>query len=86
MDYLLRQLDRQKPKLVFCLGNTAVQWYFGDMQAEVKNLRGIWHDVKGSPTAVSYHPLAVKRRPNLMAQFLKDWDMLAERYFSVVDV
>lgn len=81
MAYLAQQLDRQKPQLVFCLGNTAVQWYFGDMEAEVKNLRGIWHDVKGLPTAVSYHPLAVKRRPNLKVQFVTDWQMVAERYF-----
>ncbi len=82
--YLAQQLDRQKPVLVFCLGNTAVQWYFGDMEAEVKNLRGVWHDVKGLPTAVTYHPLAIKRRPNLKAQFLKDWQMVAGRYSSTV--
>lgn len=84
MGYLTGQLDRQKPALVFCMGNTAVQWYFGDMEAEVKNLRGAWHKVKGSPTAVTYHPLAVKRRPNLMPQYLNDWQMLADRYFSEV--
>ncbi len=84
MSYLARQLDRQKPQLVFCLGNTAVQWYFGDMEAEVKNLRGVWHDVNGLPTAVSYHPLAVKRRPNLKVQFVTDWQLVAERYFKTV--
>ncbi|HEX2946282.1 MAG TPA: uracil-DNA glycosylase [Clostridia bacterium] len=84
MGYLAQQLERQKPKLVFCMGNTAVQWYFGDMEAEVKNLRGAWHDIKGSPTAVTYHPLAVRRRPNLMPQYLKDWQLLADRYFNEV--
>lgn len=84
MSYLTQQLDRQKPTLVLCMGNTAVQWYFGDMEAEVKKLRGAWHDIKGSPTAVTYHPLAVKRRPNLMPQYMKDWQMLAGRYFSEI--
>ena len=82
--YLAQQLDRQKPALVLCMGNTAVQWYFGDMKAEVKNLRGTWHDVKGLPTAVTYHPRAIKRRPNLTPQYLKDWQMLADRYFKEI--
>ena len=81
MGYLTQQLERQKPALVLCMGNTAIQWYFGDKEAEVKNLRGAWHDVKGLPTAVTYHPLAIKRRPNLMSQYLADWRMLADRYF-----
>jgi uracil-DNA glycosylase family 4 len=79
LPYLLQQLDRQRPKLAFCLGNTAVQWFFGDPEAEVKNLRGEWHTARGIETAVSYHPLAVRRRPNLRTQFNADWKMLADR-------
>jgi len=43
--YLENQLQAQKPKLVFCLGNTAVQWFFENMEADVKSLRGTWYDV-----------------------------------------
>jgi len=78
--HLQEQLQRKKPRLVFCLGSTAVQWFFGNLELEVKNLRGKWHNVRGIPTAVTYHPLAVRRRPNLARQFAKDWTMLAERY------
>jgi DNA polymerase len=77
MLYLDYQIQQQAPKLVFCLGNTVVQSYFADANAEVKNLRGKWHDVNGLPTCVLYHPLAVRRRPNLYKYFLNDWIMMA---------
>lgn len=48
-----------------CLGDTVVQAMFDDREAHVKNLRGLWHVVLGYPCIVSYHPLAVRRRPNL---------------------
>jgi DNA polymerase len=35
--------------------------------------------VLGYPCIVSYHPLAVRRRPNLKRQFMEDWSMLAQR-------
>jgi DNA polymerase len=79
MRHLERQLSSQKPQIAFCMGNTAVQWFFDDMEAEVKNLRGRWHNVKGLATAVTYHPLAVRRRPNLSGRFDEDWALLAQR-------
>lgn len=82
MSYLLQQIEEKRPKLAICLGNTAVQWFFGNPEAEVKNLRGDWHTVRGIPTRVSYHPLAVRRRPNLFNQFAVDWQMLAGRYLG----
>lgn len=79
LGYLLLQLERQKPRLGFCLGDTAAMWFFGDSDARVKNLRGSWHIARGLPTAVTYHPLAVRRRPTLTGIFDKDWSMLAEK-------
>lgn len=82
MAYLHQQIEKQKPKLAFCMGNTAVQSYFGNKDAEVKNLRGIWYNIGGFPVSVTYHPLAIRRRPNLHNQFIQDWKMLAEYYFK----
>ncbi len=79
MPHLEKQIQLKNPRLVFCLGNNAVRWFFKDMEAEVKNLRGVWHNVRGLPTAVSYHPIAIRRRPNLINVFKQDWAMLAER-------
>lgn len=70
----------KKPSLIVCLGNVAVQSFFQNAEAEVKTMRGTWHDVKGYQTAVAYHPLAIRRRPNLKHLFMEDWKFVAERY------
>jgi DNA polymerase len=79
MPHLEKQLQQKNPRLAFCLGNNAVRWSFKDMELDVKSLRGVWHNVRGLPTAVSYHPLAIRRRPNLRNIFAQDWTMVAER-------
>lgn len=70
--HLDEQLQLHKPELILCLGNVAVQSFFENDEVEVKSLRGCWHDVKGYQTTVAYHPLAVRRRPNLYKLFLED--------------
>lgn len=80
MQHLLAQLESKSPRLVFCLGNVAAQMFFGDPQAEVKTLRQAWHSPRGVKTAVSYHPLAVRRRPNLWPTFFADWEFVASAY------
>jgi uracil-DNA glycosylase len=80
MVHIEQQIQYKKPKLILCLGNVAVQSFFQDPAAEVKNLRGTWHNVDGYQTAVAYHPLAVRRRPNLWKMFIRDMEFVAERY------
>lgn len=80
MQHLLAQLESKSPMFVFCLGNVAVQSFFADRDAEVKALRQQWHVARGVQTAVSYHPLAVRRRPNLWPYFLADWQFLVSTY------
>lgn len=70
--HLDEQLKQQKPEVILCLGNVAVQSFFENAEVDVKGLRGSWHDVKGYPTTVAYHPLAVRRRPNLYKLFFED--------------
>ncbi len=77
--FLVRQINALRPKYLVCLGDTVVQSMFDDPEAHVKDLRGAWHGILGYPCMVSYHPLAVRRRPNLMRLFMQDWDMLARR-------
>lgn len=79
MTHLLQQLQELTPSFIICLGNVAVQSFFGDPEASVKSLRGKWYEVRGIPTTVSYHPLAVRRRPNLARYFLEDWQLAANR-------
>ncbi len=78
--FLIHQIERMQPKFIVCLGDVVTQAMFNDHNACVKNLRGSWHTVLGYPCIVSYHPLAVRRRPNLMHQFMEDWTRLAQRF------
>lgn len=77
--FLIRQIKTIQPQFIVCLGDTVVRVMFGDEEACVRNLRGVWHAVLERPCLVSYHPLAVRRRPNLMRRFIEDWGMLAQR-------
>ena len=77
--FLIRQIERMQPKFIVCLGDVVTQTMFNDKDACVKKLRGLWHVILGYPCMVSYHPLAVRRRPNLMHQFMEDWNMLAQQ-------
>jgi DNA polymerase len=80
MGHLERQLAERKPLYVFCLGNVAVQSFCGDHAVDVKGLRGRVLQIHGIPTVVSYHPLAVRRRPNLRPFFINDFHLLYKSY------
>ncbi len=82
--FLIEQIKAKQPKFIVCLGDVVVQSVFGDSKAHVRNLRGTWHTIMGFPTVVSYHPLAIRRRPNLMGPFMEDWNMLSQCYFNEV--
>ncbi|MEH7094211.1 uracil-DNA glycosylase [Neobacillus vireti] len=80
MMHLKQQLSVKMPEFIFCLGNVAVQSFFQDSEVNVKQLHGKLHNVHGYHTTASYHPLAVRRRPNLWPIFIKDWKFLADNY------
>lgn len=84
MQHLDTQLKEIQPTFIFCLGNVAVQSFFGSPDVDVKGLRGRFHDIHGYQTAVAYHPLAIRRRPNLRTLFLEDWQLLAKQYNSLL--
>ncbi len=77
--FLIRQIERMRPKVIVCLGDVVTQALFNDEDACVKNRRGRWQTLLGYPCLVSYHPLAVRWRPNLLPRFMEDWHMLAQR-------
>lgn len=76
--FLIDQIERMQPKFIVCLGDVVTRTIFNDQEVSVKDLRGLWHTFIGYSCMVSYHPLAVRRRPNLMGRFIEDWDMLAK--------
>ncbi len=93
MRHLRDQLTSMQPHLLFGFGNVVAQALLDDEEAEVKRLRGRWHEFAGAKglhglwhdhadaggLGFTYHPLAVRRRPNLLPYFLQDLRMLAER-------
>jgi uracil-DNA glycosylase len=82
MIHLEQQLKEKQPAFILCLGNVAVQSFFQNPDADVKTLRGKLHEVKGFRTAVAYHPLAIRRRPNLWSLFLEDWKFVSDQYHT----
>ncbi|WP_233201405.1 hypothetical protein [Sporosarcina sp. P13] len=76
-------MQQQQPSIVVCLGNVAVQSFFRNPEVDVKGLRGQWHKIRGFQTAVVYHPLAVRHRPNLAPLFEEDLLFVAEMFREV---
>lgn len=83
--HLLMQLREKRPLLMFGFGDVAAAALFPFQEnANVKELRGEWHDFQGIPVGFTYHPLAVRRRPNLMNVFVEDLTMLRRRWTEVM--
>jgi DNA polymerase len=70
--YLDRQFEEHAYAAAFCLGDTAAKTFFKDPDITVKEARSGSYNIRGITTFVSYHPLAVRRRPNLYGIFLED--------------
>jgi len=84
--HLRLQLEEKRPLLLFGFGNTVAEATAPagrDAPVTVKALRGSWHRYNGIPIAFTYHPLAVRRRPNLTNAFVEDLRMLAGQWRAV---
>lgn len=79
MPYIRMQLSEIRPRLILCLGNIALRALLEDESLEVRAMRGSWHRLGELPLRASYHPLAVRRRPNLYGIFLEDCRAVADR-------
>lgn len=61
--YLEAQLDLIAPRAVVALGGTAAKCLLATEDG-VGRLRGRWHDFRGVPLRVTYHPAALLRDPS----------------------
>jgi len=77
--YLWKQLELVKPKLILCLGRVAGQALL-KTNASLGSLRGTWHDYRGIPTMVTYHPAALLRNPNWKRPTWDDVQTFRKRY------
>ncbi len=80
---LQAQFDEGRPRLLLGLGNVVAQAVCRSDEAEVKQLRGTVHDIDGIRTVFSYHPLAVRRRPNLRRLFDEDLALAARTFINI---
>ncbi len=62
LPYLREQIALLKPKIIVCLGATAVKGLF-DTQTGITKLRGTWMSFEGIDTMPTYHPAYLLRNP-----------------------
>ncbi len=80
LSHLQLQLLQKRPLVLFGFGNVVVEALLPDIEsATVKELRGSWQEFQGTPIGFTYHPLAVRRRPNLLRFFVEDLRGLKEK-------
>jgi uracil-DNA glycosylase family 4 len=75
--FLFRQLDVIRPKVIVCLGATALQALFGT-DVSISRLRGKWIDYRGTQLLPTYHPAYLLRNPSAKADVWKDLQKVME--------
>jgi uracil-DNA glycosylase len=84
LPHLELQFLQKQPLVLFGFGNVVAEAVFPDREsATVKELRGSWHELQGIPIGFTYHPLAVRRRPNLHRLFVEDLKALKEKWKEI---
>jgi DNA polymerase len=76
--YFDRQLELVRPKFICCLGATAATHVLGKKQPLGK-MRGAFHDYKGTPVLVTFHPAALLRNPEWKKDVWEDMKTLLRR-------
>ncbi|HVX66822.1 MAG: uracil-DNA glycosylase [Acidobacteriota bacterium] len=82
-EYLSRQLAVIQPKAICALGSTAVK-YLLNTKDGVTKLRGKWHDWRGIPVMVTFHPSYLLRAYNQQAK-REAWEDLKKVLHYVYD-
>ena len=80
--YLWKQLEIINPKMILCLGLTAGQALL-KTTSSLTNLRGKFHNYRGVPLMVTYHPAALLRNPNWKRPCWEDVQIFRKRYDEI---
>jgi uracil-DNA glycosylase family 4 len=73
--FLVKQIDIVRPKVIVALGSTAATYLLGVRQS-LSSLRGRWHSTRGAKLAVTYHPAFLLRDPRQKGEAWKDLQMV----------
>ena len=76
-----RQIELVGPKVILALGRIAGRALLGRPGASLASLRG-FHDVRGVPVMVTYHPAALLREPALKRPVWEDVQQVKSRLSS----
>jgi len=77
------QWDAIAPKIVCLLGRVAAQRVL-QTDESLASLRGKWHEHRGVPVWVTYHPAYLLRSPSQKSRVWTDLRLLYRRYHSMV--
>jgi uracil-DNA glycosylase len=75
---LERQIDLVQPKVIVCLGRVAAQTLLAEA-LPLSRLRGRWHEVRGVPTRVTFHPAALLRNASWKRPVWEDMQLVRDR-------
>lgn len=76
--FLDRQIDLVEPKVIVALGRVAGQLLLGT-DASLARMRGAWHEVRGIPARVTYHPAALLRNQQWKRPTWEDMQTVRDR-------
>ena len=76
--YLEQQIDLIAPRVIVALGRVAGQLLLQTDEALGK-MRGRWHEVRGVPTRVTYHPAALLRHQGWKRPTWEDMQQVRDR-------
>jgi len=79
ISYLEEQIRLIKPQFLVCLGRIAAHGLL-DTMTPLGKLRGQWHDFRGTPVIVTYHPAALLRFAQYKRPTWEDMQTLLAEY------
>jgi len=81
LQHLHAQIETKKPLLLMGFGQVVQETLFPEQaEGDRHRSKAEWLVYQSIPITFSYHPLAVRRRPNLRRRFLEDLRRLSDRY------
>lgn len=74
-EFVERQIDSIRPRVICALGATAAETLLSSRES-MGRLRGRWHEFRGIPVMVTYHPAFLLRDPSRKAETWADLKMI----------
>jgi DNA polymerase len=84
LPYLRNQVALIKPKIIVCLGATAMKYILGK-DYRITRDRGKWIERKGFYIIATFHPAALFRDESKKALFWQDLKLIKEKYSEVTN-